>query len=112
MSLYSNPPHVVTVYPVVQVDDGYGGTMPGEGDPIDVRALVIPRSVPEESTVEQNGREGYLAETVFEVFARSLPAGAWSRIRFNGEDFTAVAEPRRYGVSRRTAHDAVTIRRR
>jgi hypothetical protein len=107
VSIYGNPPHVVTVYPVVEVDDGYGGTQPGEGEPVTVRCLVQPRV-----TESLDGAEGYLSASVLDVAARSLPAGAWSRVTYNDEDYTVVSEPLRYGVSRRTAHDVATIRRR
>lgn len=106
MSIYGNPPHTVTVYPVIQVDDGYGGTQPGEGEPVTVRCLVQPRAAE-----QVDASAGYLAETVLDVFARSLPAGAWSRVTYDGDDYMVVSEPRRYGVSRRTAHDVATIRR-
>jgi hypothetical protein len=107
VSIYGNPPHVVTVYPVVPVDDGYGGVQPGEGPPVTVRVLVQPR------VAEQvDGAEGYVAESVMDISARSLPAGAWSRVTYNGVEYTVVSEPRRFGVSRRTAHDLATIKRR
>lgn len=106
MSLYGRPPHVVTVYPVILVDDGYGGTQPGEGPPVTVRCLVQPRVA--ETT---SGGEGYVVDGVYDVFARSLPAGAWSRVVYDGDDYTVVGEPRRYGVSRRTAHRVASIRK-
>lgn len=107
MSLWTNPPHTALVYPVIAVDDGYGGTQPGEGEPVEVRCLIQPRSAG-----DPQNEPGWFAEDVYEMAARSLPAGAWSRVTWNGEEYTVVGEPRRYGVSRRTAHDVAALKRR
>lgn len=113
MSIRNRPPHVITVYPVVQVDDGYGGTMPGEGAPVDVRVLVVPRSASDgNGTGSVDASEGYLVQSVFSVYAKSLPAGVWSRVVYGGEDYVVVSEPKRYGASSRTSHDVAMIRRR
>jgi len=109
VSILDNPPHVATVYPVVPVDDGYGGTQPGEGDPITVRCIIQPRAA-DESAVQDAG--GYRVDDTYRLAARSLPAGAWARVTWDGDDYTVVGEPRRHGVSRRTRHDVATIRRR
>ena len=109
MSVFSRPPHAVTIYPTVPVDDGYGGTMPGEGDPIEARVYVAPKS---SGDPEEEAQEGYANTLDYQVIARSLPAGPWSRVTWDGVDFTVVGEPRRYSRNRRTSHDVATIRRR
>ncbi len=109
MSILDNPPHVATVYPVVPVDDGYGGTQPGDGDPIEVRCIVQPRAADEDAVHDSSG---YEVDDVYRMAARRLPAGPWSRVTWRGDDYTVVGEPRRHGVSRRTRHDVAMIRRR
>mgnify|MGYP001482655216 CR=1 FL=1 len=105
MSVLDRPPHVVTVYPVVETDDGYGGVQPGEGEPVECRVYCAPLS-PDEGSAE-----GYPAETRWQVIARRLPAGAWARVVWQGESYVVVTEPRRFAFSRRTAHDVAVIRR-
>lgn len=109
MSFLRRPPHTITVYPVVPVDDGYGGTKPGEGTPVDVLAYVAPRAAPD---AEGDAQEGYATTLDYQVVGQKLPAGPWSRVIWDGEDYTVVGEPRRYSRSRRTAHDVALIRRR
>ena len=113
MSLLSRPPHIITVYPVVQVDDGYGGTMPGEGAPIEVRCLVRPRG-DEGNTLggDTDAQGGYSADETYQVTARSLPAGVWSLVVWLGEDWTVTKIPKRHTIGRGTAHDSAVIRRR
>lgn len=106
MSLLDSGPDLVTVYPTLEVDDGYGGTRPGEGPPVTVRAHVQP------SDTDQDGAPGYLSGATYRVFSRTLPAGPWSRVDWAGETWTVVGEPQRFGGSARVAHMAATIRRR
>lgn len=108
MKLLDRPPHTITIYPAVDVDDGYGGLMPGEGDPVTVSALVMPR----EATNSEGVVIGYAHDDEFRVIARSLPGGAWSRVVWDGDDWTVVSNPRRFTASRRTTHDVAMIRRR
>ncbi|WP_338932633.1 hypothetical protein WEB32_29660 [Streptomyces netropsis] len=88
------------------VDDGYGGTKPGPGQPVAVRARVLP------STTEESAVAGYVARAEYRVYARSLPAGPWSRVEWAGETWAVVGEPQRYGGSRRLAQDVAVIRKR
>lgn len=108
MKLLDRPPHEITVYPAVDVDDGYGGTMPGEGAPITTRALVLPGEASDASGTVV----GYPDTDDYRVIARSLPGGTWSRVVWDGADWTVVSSPRRYTPSPRTTHDVATIRRR
>lgn len=105
MSILTRGTTIVTVYPTVPVDDGYGGTQPGEGAPVMVRASVFP------STTEEQSANGYLTVSHYSVIARDLPAGPWSRVDWDGERWTVVADPKRYHVSDRMSYDQATIRR-
>ncbi|MBA0054293.1 hypothetical protein E0L36_26610 [Streptomyces sp. AJS327] len=106
MSLIRRGPDEVTVYPTVQVDDGYGGTQPGPGEPVTIQALVLP------SSADESGAEGYLVGTEYRVYARTLPAGPWSRVDWAGKTWAVVGDPQRFGASRATRHDVAVIRKR
>ncbi|MEU7200269.1 hypothetical protein [Streptomyces sp. NPDC045470] len=106
MSLLDSGPEEITVYPTVDVDDGYGGTAPGPGAPVTLRARVMP------AETDEQGEPGYLAGTLYRVYARSLPAGPWSRVEWAGTTWAVVGEPQRYGGSRRVAYQVATIRKR
>ncbi|MGK5728178.1 hypothetical protein [Streptomyces sp. URMC 124] len=105
MSLLDSGPELVTVYPLAAVDDGYGGTKPGPGQPVTVRARVLP------ATTEESAVPGYVAGAEYRVYARSLPAGPWSRVEWAGDVWAVVGEPQRFGGSRRLSHDVATIRK-
>ena len=106
MSLLDNGPDVVTVYPVVNVPDGYGGSQPGSGDPVRVRARVVPVDS------DEDAENGYVAGAVYRVYARRLPTGPWSRVEWAGSVWSVVGEPARFGGSRRIAFHVATIRKR
>ncbi|AIA05406.1 hypothetical protein DC74_4934 [Streptomyces noursei] len=106
MSLLDSGPDQVTVYPTVDADDRYGGTKPGPGEPVTIRARVLP------ATTDESGAAGYLAGTEYRVYARSLPAGPWSRVEWAGQVWAVVGEPQHFGASRRLAHDVATFRKR
>lgn len=106
MSLLDRGPDEITVYPLIERDDGYGGTQPAPGDPVRIRARVVPAA-----TVE-NGDAGYLTDDTYRVYARTLPAGPWSHIEWRGHCWTVVGDVQRYSGSRRVAFQTATIRRR
>ncbi|MGA4948609.1 hypothetical protein [Streptomyces lydicamycinicus] len=106
MSLLDRGPEVVTVYPAVRAADGYGGTQPGPGEPILLRARVMPAGSDEAT------EDGYLTGTTYRVYARTLPAGPWSRVEWRGQTWAVVGEVERFGGTRRTAFDVATIRKR
>lgn len=106
MSLLDRGPEEITVYPAVPTDDGYGGTQPGPGQPVTVRARVMPASS------DEAAQDGYLATDTYRVYARTLPAGPWSRVEWRGQVWAVVGEVKRFGGSRRIAFDAVMIRKR
>ncbi|MBH1936503.1 hypothetical protein I5Q34_19850 [Streptomyces sp. AV19] len=96
----------VRVVPAVPVDDGYGGTVPGEGAPVVIRARVVP------SDSAEPGPAGYLADPTYRLYTRAFPAGPWSRVEWAGQTWSVVGAPQRYGGGSRTAHDVVMIRKR
>ncbi|MFI9082341.1 hypothetical protein ACIGW8_39105 [Streptomyces sioyaensis] len=106
MSFLDSGPDALTVYPTVDMDDGYGGTKPGPGQPVTLRARVLP------ATADESGEPGHLTGTEYRVYARSLPAGPWSRVEWAGAVWAVVGEPQHFGGSRRLAHDVATIRKR
>ncbi len=106
MSLLTRWPDTATVYPSVPVDDGYGGTKPGIGEPVTVRCRVQP------SDSENQPEGGYLTDSSYRLIARELPPGPWSYVDWAGERWVIVGEPSRYGYTRRTSHHVATIKRR
>ncbi|MFD9813987.1 hypothetical protein [Streptomyces sp. NPDC059080] len=106
MSLLDAGRDEVTVYPAVPGDDGYGGTLPTDGNPVQVRALVMPAGT------DEDAGDGYLTGAVYRVSARSLPAGPWSRVEWAGSVWSVVGEVQRFGGSHRVAFDVATIRKR
>ncbi len=106
MSLLDRGPEVITVYPAVSAADGYGGIQPSPGEPILLRARVMPAA-----SDEATGN-GYLTGTTYHVYARTLPAGPWSRVEWRGQTWAVLGDVQRFGGTRRTAFDVATIRKR
>ncbi|MFJ4796944.1 phage head completion protein [Kitasatospora purpeofusca] len=106
MSLTDRGRDRVVVHPIRDVDDGYGGTQPGVGDPVTVWASVRP------ATAEESTDTGFTTETLYRLSARSLPAGPWSRVEWDGAVWTVVGEPQHFRGHRRVTYDAATIRKR
>ncbi|UQI46722.1 hypothetical protein M1P56_21395 [Streptomyces sp. HU2014] len=107
MSLLDSGPEVVTVYPEVETDDGYGGTVPGPGAPVIVRARVTPAG-----EGETHPEDGYLAGSRYRLYARTLPAGPWSRVEWAGQVWVLAGEPQRFGGGRRLAYQTAVIQKR
>lgn len=105
MSLITRGRVTLTVYPLVDVDDGYGGTKPGQGAPVPVSAQVFPSSTEELP-------DGLLTGEEYTVIADRLPAGPWSRVDWDGEVWAVVGDVRRYRQTLRTSYDSAIIRRR
>ncbi|WP_405016415.1 hypothetical protein OHV05_04330 [Kitasatospora sp. NBC_00070] len=96
----------VLVYPLRDVDDGYGGTQPGVAAPVTVWATVRP------ATTAESPEGGYLTSADHWLTARTLPAGPWSRVEWDGTVWTVVGDPKRFRGSRRTAYATALIRPR
>ena len=105
MSLLDSGPETITVYPATgpMSDDG----SPSEGEPVTVSGC---RIQPQGSSVGDS--DGYQDATTYRVLRRSLPAGPWARVTWQGRDFTVVGEPSHYRGSARVSHDVAVIRRR
>ncbi len=101
MAIFDRAPILATVYPVVMVDDGYGGTKPGEGAPVQVRVFAQPLNAEDPNGWSQPER--------YKIMARSLPAGPWSRVDMNGQRWSVVRTPRRHSATRRTTFDTAEI---
>ncbi len=106
MSLTDRGRERVVVHPVREVDDGYGGTQPGPGAPVTVWASVRP------ATSEEQAEAGFTTQTLYRLWARSLPAGPWSRVEWDGAVWAVVGEPQHFRGNRRVSYDAAMIRRR
>lgn len=104
MSLLDRGPHTITVYPAGPVLPG-GGRGPS-GAPVTVRCLVQPTSS------DSEGTDGYADLTTCRVIGRSLPAGPWDRVVWDGRDWTVTGQPEKWRSASRTSHDTATIRRR
>ncbi|WP_035865969.1 hypothetical protein [Kitasatospora cheerisanensis] len=104
MSLLDGGPDTVTVYPAGPVQPD--GTRGPEGAPVVVQCRIQP------STSEEAAQLGYVDVTLYRLLARTLPAGPWSRVVWQGRDWTVVGEPKRHNGSARTRHDTAMIRRR
>jgi hypothetical protein len=94
MAIFDRAPVVAKVYPAVLVDDGYGGTKPGEGTPVEVRVFAQPMA-PEDPN-------GWASPERYKIIAKSLPAGAWSRVQMMGREWSVVRAPRVHDNSPRT----------
>ncbi|GAB7185927.1 hypothetical protein ATKI12_5758 [Kitasatospora sp. Ki12] len=106
MSLNDRGRERVVVHPVRDEDDGYGGTQPGTGAPVTVCASVRP------ATAEESADAGFTTETLYRLWSRSLPAGPWSRVEWDGAVWAVVGEVQHYRGNRRVTYDAAMIRKR
>lgn len=104
MSLLDRGTEMVTVYPAGPTN-GDGSRGPA-GTPIEVSCRVQP------ITSSTDGTDGYADLTTYRMIARSLPAGPWDRVHWNGRDWTVVGQPETWRGSARIAHDTAVIRRR
>jgi hypothetical protein len=59
-----------------------------------------------------DGTDGYADLTTYRIIARSLPAGPWARVRWDGRDWTVTGQPEKWRGAARTSHDTATILRR
>lgn len=56
---------------------------------------------------------GQVSNKVVRIMARQVPAGSWSRVVYNGEEWDLASPPRMTpGVTKRLAHIEFTIRSR
>lgn len=111
MSIRRNPPHMVEVQPMESRKSPRG--VPEDvpvGEPVIVPCSVQP--VREWSTAEENRQYGLQLLDLRRVFATNWPGDHRSLIYFEGDEYETVGDPQHLNMSRRTAHWAITVRRR
>lgn len=101
MAIFDRAPVAAKVYPVVMVDDGYGGTKPDEGAPIEVRVFAQPLNAEDPIGWSQPER--------YKIMGRSLPAGPWSRVDMMGRCWSVARAPRQHFATRRTTFDTAEV---
>ena len=110
MSLLDRGEQTLDVYPEVTSTDDLGNPVVGPAEePIRITASVQPVTSDELSAVGQD------LVTTYRLIARTAPVGAWARVRWVNADGTwwdVIGRPRRYGMSRRTAHIDAVLRER
>ncbi|ASU81408.1 hypothetical protein CDO52_00195 [Nocardiopsis gilva YIM 90087] len=110
MSLLDRGEEFLDIFPEVTTTDDLGNVIVRPADePVRIRASVQPVTSDELSAVGQD------LATTYRVICRSAPLGAWSRVRWvtnGGTWWDVIGRPRRYGMSRRTAHIDALIRER
>jgi hypothetical protein len=94
MAIFDRAPVVAIVYPVVLADDGYGGTKPTEGAPVEVKLFAQPMS--------PDDPNGWTQPRRYKLLGEFLPAGSWSRVTMLGSEWSVVAPPTIRNHSRRT----------
>ncbi|QPB09768.1 hypothetical protein CPT_Shady_007 [Streptomyces phage Shady] len=95
MAIFDRAPVLAKVFPVVLVDDGYGGTRPGEGTPVEIRVFAQPMG--------SEDPNGWSSPERYKIIARQLPfLSAWSRVEMMGRVWSVVRQPRIHAASRRT----------
>lgn len=110
MSLLDRGEQTLDIYPEASTTDSLGNVVVGPAEePIRIVASVQPVTSDELSAVGQD------LVTTYRLIARTAPLGAWARIRWvnhSGTWWDVIGRPRRYGMSKRTAHIDAILRER
>lgn len=110
MSLLDRGAETLDVYPEVTTTDDLGNVVVGPAsEPVRITASVQP------VTSDELAAAGQDLVTTYRLIARTAPVGAWARIRWvnaGGSWWDVIGRPRRYGMSRRTAHIDAILRER
>jgi len=110
VSLLDRGEQTLDVYTEVTTTDDLGNVIVGPAEePTRISASVQPVTSDELSAVGQD------LVTTYRLIARTAPVGAWARIRWvnaGGSWWDVIGEPRRYSMSRRTAHVDALLRER
>lgn len=111
MSMLDGGPDVLTVYPEIEVEDGYGGTkrVPGP-TAVQVRGRFQPRGQVEAFTAGESASTGQEVDSVYRFICRVFPGGAFAKAEFDGREWEVLGEPRRHRGSPRTRHDTVMLK--
>lgn len=103
--ILDHAPVEVIVWPVVDVDNGYGGLKPGEGEPFTIHAFAQP--------LEALGpAEGWHDPGRFKLMFHPAPAHRWGRVRFDGEDYSVVDHPKLHAATPSTTFMTAIVSRR
>lgn len=104
MGVLSNPPHEITVVPMVKSQDDYGTTVI-PGDPVTVYGSLQPIDAKEAS------ERGVRADTTYRFICRSWPGGPYSEFTVVkgpqgtiGEKFDVEGDARGYSTGSRRTH--------
>ena len=113
MSLLNKGRETVVIFPMIQVDDGYGGkTWKPSPTGTAVRASVQPVNSEASDELAVSGQS---VETVYRVRTvrhSGAPVGPWARVRWLDRDWDVVGEPDRQNGSETTTHSVFRIRAR
>jgi hypothetical protein len=107
----------ITAYPVVLVDDGYGGQKPAPGPtPTTFRAFATPVGFSGagwaiNSKLQSQGfADVNRVRLLFKPINGGVPLDRWSHLEFQGQEWTVQEEPRLIkGLHRRQDHVTVTV---
>jgi len=102
-------PETVQLYPAVRHTTGRGNIerVPGP-DPVELEGVWIFA----EDASESSSSQGQRLLTRYRLRSRQFPAGAWSKITWNGDDYDVVGEPKHIPGSPRLEHWLVTLQAR
>ncbi|MGW5735730.1 MULTISPECIES: hypothetical protein [Streptomyces] len=101
--IFDDAPVSVLVYPVVLKGDGYGGTSPQEGAPVEVRAFVQPMELGEVAS-------GNASPVRYKLLAHYKPdLQKWSRVDIDGQPYFAVYPPRIHRGSPETTYISAVV---
>ncbi|MEV4434799.1 hypothetical protein [Streptomyces sp. NPDC049585] len=104
MIFHRRAPVELSIFPPDPVGDGYGGTAPGLGEPVTVRAFAQPVDAPEGVAT------GWAAPVRLKVLMGPCEAAqVWARVEIDGEPWHVVDPPRLHGASRRTRYLSAVI---
>ena len=110
MALLDRGEETLDVYPEVTTTDDLGNVIVRPAStPTRITASVQP------VTSDELAAAGQDLVTTYRLIARTAPVGAWARIRWvnhGGTWWDVIGKPRRYGMSKRTAHIDAILRER
>lgn len=112
MSLLDNPPHRVTVTPMIPVVNAYRETEYTPGAPVlDVPCMVqqLPLTETDATGVRLRGQEVKFSNAKRVLGRGPWPGGHRAIVRWNGRDYEQKGETQLFEVSDRTAHFQAVI---
>lgn len=106
MSIWNRAPVEAILHERIEVDDGYGSTVPGEGPPHTI--MVFAQQISDGTGADDN----WGAPTMMKLYSKTNPCDRWSRVEMDGDVWTVVQQPKRRRNSPRTEHYVSTIEKR